>query len=503
MIRSLHTYNLAIINNSATGTGTMVRHRILLVIYPAQGHINPALEFAKRLISMDAHVTLVVTVYLHNRMVNKPSIPGLSFAPFSDGHDTGFRPGDAREEEYKLYDSELKRRGSEFLSDLITSSTEQGHPFTCLTYTLLVPWAQEVARGFHLPWAFLWVEPATVFTILYYYFHGYDKYINEKTKEENNASSSSSSCSSISLPGLPFLLSARELPSFLLVGRASFLSFFVEHFKEQFQELDKETNPTVLVNTFEALEAESLRAVDGVNMIPIGPLLPSAFLDGRKPNDTSFGGDLLQVDSNDYIEWLDSKAEMSVVYISFGSFFKISKRQREEIAMALLECGRPFLWVMKEEEELSCMEELREKGKIVKWCSQVQVLSHGSVGCFVTHCGWNSTLESVVCGVPVVAFPQWSDQMTNAKLIEQVWKIGVRVVAVEDEEEEGGGIVKGGEIKKCVEVVMESNGEKAKEMRENGEKWKMMAKDAAKEGGPSDTNLKAFLNATLSSTRIS
>ncbi|MED6134215.1 hypothetical protein PIB30_035006 [Stylosanthes scabra] len=464
----------------------MVRHRILLVIYPAQGHINPALEFAKRLISMDAHVTLVVTIYLHNRMVNKPSIAGLSIAPFSDGHDTGFKPADAGVEEYKLYDSELKRRGSEFLADLISSSAKQGHPFTCLTYTLLVPWAQEVARGFHLPWALLWVEPATVFTILYYYFHGYDNYINEKSKKEN----ASSSCS-ISLPGLPFLLSARELPSFLLVGKPSFLSFFVEHFKEQFQELDKETNPTVLVNTFEALEAESLRAVDGVNMIPIGPLLPSAFLDGKKPNDTSFGGDLLQ-DSNDYIEWLDSKAEMSVVYISFGSFFKLSTRQREEIAGALLECGRPFLWVMKEEEELSCMEELRKKGKIVKWCSQVQVLSHASVGCFVTHCGWNSTLESVVCGVPVVAFPQWSDQMTNAKLIEQVWKIGVRVV-VEDEE---GGIVEGAEIKKCVEVVMESNGEKAKEMRKNGEKWKMMAKDAAKEGGPSDNNLKAFLNAT-------
>ncbi|KAL1328636.1 hypothetical protein HN51_038453 [Arachis hypogaea] len=104
-------------------------------------------------------------------------------------------------------------------------------------------------------------------------------------------------------------------------------------------------------------------------------------------------------------------------------------------------------------------------------------------------------MESLVCGVPVVAFPQWSDQKTNAKLIEQVWKIGVRVV-----EDEADGIVTGGEIRRCVEMVMESNGEKAKEVRRNGEKWKIMAKDASKEGGPSDTNLKAFLNATLLST---
>ncbi|XP_057749057.1 phloretin 4'-O-glucosyltransferase-like [Arachis stenosperma] len=468
----------------------MVRHRFLLVIYPAQGHINPALEFAKRLISLDSHVTLAITIYLHSRMVNKPSIPGLSIVTFSDGHDTGFNAIAGGDEDYKLYASELKRRGSDFVADLISSSAKQGHPFTCVTYTLLVQWAQEVARGFHLPSALLWIEPATVFAILYHYFHGYDNYINEKSKEEKASSSYS-----IALPGLPLLFSAREVPSFLLVGRPSFLSFLLESFEEQFQELDKETNPTVLVNTFEALEAEALKAIDRVNMIPIGPLIPSAFLDGKNPNDTSFGGDLIQ-DSNDgYIQWLNSKAEMSVVYVSFGSYFPLSKRQKEEIARALLDCRLPFLWVIRDEEELSCMEELRKKGKIVKWCSQVQVLSHASVGCFVTHCGWNSTMESLVCGVPVVAFPQWSDQKTNAKLIEQVWKIGVRVV--EDEEE---GIVTGGEIRRCVEMVMESNGEKAKEVRRNGEKWKIVAKDASKEGGPSDTNLKAFLNATLLST---
>ncbi|XP_062164986.1 crocetin glucosyltransferase, chloroplastic-like [Alnus glutinosa] len=113
----------------------------------------------------------------------------------------------------------------------------------------------------------------------------------------------------------------------------------------------------------------------------------------------------------------------------------------EEIACGLLDCGRPSLWVIrakengeeeKEEDKLKCREELEENGMIVPWCSQVEVLSHPLLGCFVTHCGWNSTLESLVSGVLVVAFPQWTDQGTNAKLIQDVWKMGVRVTANEN-----------------------------------------------------------------------
>ena len=266
----------------------------------------------------------------------------------------------------------------------------------------------------------------------------------------------------------------------------------------QIKQLDLETNPTVLVNTFEALEEEALRAIDKINMIPIGPLIPSAFLDGNDPTDTSFGGDIFQV-SNDYVEWLDSKEEDSVVYVSFGSYFELSKRQMEEIARGLLDCGRPFLWVVREkvingkkeeEEELCCFrEELEKWGKIVTWCSQVEVLSHSSVGCFLTHCGWNSTMESLVSGVPMVAFPQWTDQMTNAKLIEDVWKIGVRV----DHHVNANGIVEGKEIEACLDVVMGS-GDRASEFRKNAKKWKVLARDAAKEGGSSEKNLRAFVD---------
>lgn len=384
---------------------------------------------------------------------------------------------------------ELSSRGSEFLRNIILSAKHGNHPFTCLAYTLLLPWAANVARELQLPYALLWIQAATVFDIYYYYLHEHGDYITNKSKD--------ATCN-IELPGLSFSLKSRDLPSFLQAS--NIYTFILSSMKEQFRILDEETNPIVLVNTVDEFELESVRAIDDkIKMIPIGPLIPSAYLDGKDLTDTSFGGDVIRVDSEDYIEWLDSKDESSVVYVSFGSFSVLPKKQMEEFARALLDSGLNFLWVIrekkvdekKEDDELSCKEELEKNvnGKIVKWCSQVEVLSHSSVGCFVTHCGWNSTTESLVSGVPMVAFPQWTDQSTNAKLIEDVWKCGVRMDNNRDEE----GIVKADEIRRCLELVI-GGGEKGEELKRNAEKWKSLGREAVKEGGSSDKNLKSFLH---------
>ena len=97
-------------------------------------------------------------------------------------------------------------------------------------------------------------------------------------------------------------------------------------------------------------------------------------------------------------------------------------------------------------------------------------------------------MESLVSGVPIVAFPKWSDQGTNAKLIEDVWKTGVRVIANED------GIVEGHEIKRCLELVIGGGDRKGEEMRRNAKKWKDLARGASKEGGSSYENLKSFVD---------
>ncbi|KAL5542720.1 hypothetical protein UlMin_010430 [Ulmus minor] len=470
----------------------MTQLRFLVVTFPAQGHINPGLQFAKHLTTIGAEVTFVTCLSAHRRMTKASAGPNsrITFAPFSNGYDEGVKPGDSIDH----YISEIGRCGSQALSDLIVSAGKEGRPYNCLVYTIVLPWAGITADKLHLPSVLLWIQPAAVFDIYYHYFHDHGDLIRK-------IMSSKDPSSSITLPGLSLNFTNRDLPSFMFDDAGNTISFIlISLLQEMFQDLDKKSNPKVLVNTFDELEVEALKAINNLSLIGIGPLIPSAFLNDKDSSDTSFGGDLFH-GSQDCIEWLNTKPKGSVVYVSFGSISVLSKQQMEEMAKGLLSSGRPFLWVIrekhdagdeeeKERDKLRCLEELEKLGKIVSWCSQVEVLSNTSVGCFVTHCGWNSTLESLASGVPMVAFPQWTDQMTNAKMIDDLWRTGVRVKA--DKE----GIVEGEEIKRCLELVLGEE-EGGKEMRRNAEKWRALAREATMEGGSSDKNLKAFVDEVI------
>ncbi|OMO55937.1 UDP-glucuronosyl/UDP-glucosyltransferase [Corchorus capsularis] len=456
--------------------GAMAEPKILLVTVPAQGHINPSLQLAKRLIHYGVHVTFMTAASAFNRM-NKTftTTQGLSYATFSD-YDQGFN---RRTADLNLYMAELRRCGSQALRELIVESINTGTRFNCVVYSLMLPWVATVAREFHIPATFLWNQQATLFNIYYQSSKRYEEVIENGVKDPMFV---------MELPGLP-PLSRYDLPSFYIPPNP--LAFVLPTLKEHFEILDEETNPKVLVNTIDELEAEAMKAVDKYKLVGIGPLMPS------NPNETSIGGDIFKVSKEKKeMEWLNSKPKSSVIYVSFGSLAVLSKAQIEEIAKGLLETGRPFLWVIREdgteqktgeEKGLSCEEELEKQGMIVPWCSQVEVLSHRSVGCFVTHCGWNSTFESLVCGVPMVTFPQVSDQPTNSKLVEDVWKTGVRLTKNEE------GLVEGCEIKRCLELVM-GGGERGEEIRKNAKKLKELTREGAKENGSSDKNLKAFLN---------
>lgn len=479
----LHPFDkISIAGNSQKTTkisNKMSRRRVVLATFPAQGHINPALQFAKRLLkSGTVDVTFFTSVYAWRRMAKTASADGtprgLDFVAFSDGFDDGLKPG----ADQKNYMSEMKARGSKALRDILLNTD-----VTFLVYSHLFAWAAEVGRESHVPSALLWVEPATVLCIYHFYFNGHADEIDSGSDE-------------IKLPRLP-QLEQRDLPTIL---NPEAPERFRSLMREKLEYLDGEEKAIVLVNTFDALEADALTAIDRYELIGIGPLIPSAFLGGEDPSDTSFGGDLFKKSEDNYVEWLNTKPNSSVVYVSFGSMLKFGKSQMEEIAKGLLSGGRPFLWMIREEEKdeeqtlaeeeeekLSCIEELKQVGKIVSWCSQLEVLAHPALGCFVTHCGWNSAVESLGAGVPVVAVPQWFDQATNAKLIEDVWGTGVRVRM----NKEGGG-VDGCEMRRCIEMVMDG-GEKSKLVRENAIKWKNLAREAMGEDGSSLKNLNLFL----------
>ncbi|KAJ9537996.1 hypothetical protein OSB04_030729 [Centaurea solstitialis] len=184
-----------------------------------------------------------------------------------------------------------------------------------------------------------------------------------------------------------------------------------------------------------------------------------------------------------------------MVYISFGSMVVLSQEQLTEMAFGVFNSRVSFLWVMRKGDTsflwvmrkgdtstgMKCgglpegfSEAGGERGIEVHWRLQTRVLSLPAVSCFVTHCRWNSTMEALSSGVPVVAFPQWGDQVTNAK-----GEAEDRVVGRE-------------EIKEC--LMEATGGVKAKEMKKNSLKWKKAAAEAVEEGGSSDLNIEEFVD---------
>lgn len=246
------------------------------------------------------------------------------------------------------------------------------------------------------------------------------------------------------------------------------------------------------MDTFQELEPEIIEHMSQICIVkPVGPL----FKNPKAPK-TSIRGDLMKAD--DCLEWLDSKPPASVVYISFGSIVHLKQEQVDEIAHGLLSSGVSFLWVVRppikafglERHVLpdGFLEKVGDKGKLVQWSPQEQVLAHPSLACFLTHCGWNSSVEALTSGVPVVTFPQWGDQVTNAKFLVEVFNVGLRLSRGMAENR----LIMRDEVEKC--LLEATVGDKAIELRQNALKWKKAAEEAVAEGGSSDRNLQDFLD---------
>lgn len=217
-------------------------------------------------------------------------------------------------------------------------------------------------------------------------------------------------------------------------------------------------------------------------MRTIGPTVPSVYLDKRVEADHDYVFNIHKPNTGTCLDWLNKQKSGSVVYVSYGSVTSLSVEQIAEICEALRHINNGFLWVVKPTEESKLpgnfREETSDKGIVVTWCPQLEVLSHDAVGCFVSHCGWNSTMEAISFGVPVVAIPQFLDQIINAHFVEQVWNVGVVCKADEN------GFTCGNELEKCIKEVMQ--GVKGEEIRRNSIRWKELAKEAISEGGNSD-----------------
>ncbi|KNA18894.1 hypothetical protein SOVF_066420, partial [Spinacia oleracea] len=227
----------------------------------------------------------------------------------------------------------------------------------------------------------------------------------------------------------------------------------------------------------------------------VGPLLPSAYLDKRIESDVDYGVNPYKPNNEACMNWLNTKQVGSVVYVSFGSVANLSAEQIAEIANALKQISSSFLWIVREAEQKKLpkdfINETSDKGLVMSWCPQLDVLAHEAVGCFITHCGWNSMIEATSFGVPMLGMPQFMDQFLDAHFLEKVWGVGIRSKADEKI------FVTCDEIKRGVEEIM--YGERASMIKENAAKWKDLAKEAVGEGGSSDKNIGEIINWLASS----
>ncbi|KAI9120497.1 hypothetical protein K1719_007530 [Acacia pycnantha] len=267
---------------------------------------------------------------------------------------------------------------------------------------------------------------------------------------------------------------------------------------------DEEEAYGVIVNSFDELEEEYAKEytrVTGGKVWCIGPVS----LSNKDAMDKAQRGklDSKEVQEGGYLKWLDSWPARSVIYACFGSLDDVRPGVLMELALGLEASKRPFIWVLRDARKVEEMnkllrengleERVKGRGLIIRgWVPQLLILSHKSIGLFVTHCGWNSTLEGICTGVPLVTFPLFSDQFYNDKVVVELTKTGVRV-GVESSVYFGVEGKFRDQVKEAIEKAMGEEDEESERIRERARDYGEKANRAMEKGGSSYLNLSLMI----------
>ena len=270
----------------------------------------------------------------------------------------------------------------------------------------------------------------------------------------------------------------------------------------------------LLLNSFHDLEGDVLDAMAGELHFPVlavGPLIldSTTTQDGVEEVVIAGAGGALREEDPLALSWLDGRSPKSVLFVAFGSEATPSMEQMEEFAHGLERSGHAFLWVVRSDTiENMCevnkdfeamfsefVRRTRDRGLLVSWAPQIAVLCHPSVDAFLTHCGWNSTIESIASGVPMLGWPRFADHTTDCHYITQVWKVGLAFQSHESVKD-GSMVVPREEVDQKVRKMMamgEDTEQEVAEIRANSRKFKMAARKAVARGGSSHAALAKFV----------
>ncbi|XP_004508342.1 probable UDP-glucosyl transferase 73B6 [Cicer arietinum] len=443
--------------------------------YPAPGHMIPLCDIATLFASCGHHVTIITTP--SNAQILLKSIPShhnlhLHTIPFPS-HQVGLPPGvenigcaNNLENSYKVH------QATKLLQSPIHQFVEQNSP-DCIVADSLFLWMDELANKLHIPRLA---------------FNGFSLFAICAMKSLK--AHDSMSCI---IQGLPHLITLNALPPIALTK-----------FMEPLLEIELKSYG-LIVNNFSELDGEEYiehyEKTTGHRAWHIGPVS----LICRTTEEKAERGQTSAVSVHECMSWLNSKQPNSVIYICFGSLCHFSDNQLYEIASAIKASEHQYIWVVPEkkgnedenEKWLPKAFEQRNKGIIIRgWAPQVVILGHPAIGAFLTHCGWNSTVEAVSAGVPMITWPIHDEQFYNEKLITQVRGIGVEV-GVEEWSiigfMERKKLVGRDIIEKAVRRLMDG-GIEADEIRQCAQEYAVKAKRAVQQGGSSHKNLMALID---------
>ncbi|KAL5743045.1 hypothetical protein ACOSP7_029777 [Xanthoceras sorbifolium] len=360
-------------------------------------------------------------------------------------------------------------------------------PPSCIISDMCFPWTMDIACKFNVPRIA---------------FHGFSCFcllcwhILNTSKISENVSSETEY---FIIPGLPDQIEITKVQLPMVISGA------MKDFGDKLLAADQ-VSYGVIINTFEELEAGYVKEYKKAKRGKVWCIGPVS-LCNKDGIDKAERGNKASIDEFECLKWLDSRQPSSVLYVCLGSLSNVPTSQLIELGLGLEASKKPFIWVIrgsnKSEKiekwllEQNFHERIKERGFLIQgWAPQVLILSHPSVGGFLTHCGWNSSVEGISAGLPMITWPLFADQFCNEKLIVHVLRIGVRtgveIPLVFGEEEKIGVLVKKEDIEKAVHELMDK-GEERDERRRRARELADMAKRAIEEGGSSYLNIELLI----------
>ncbi|PIN04736.1 UDP-glucuronosyl and UDP-glucosyl transferase [Handroanthus impetiginosus] len=429
---------------------------VLVVPFPAQGHVKPLMKLSRQITKHGIKVTFVNIESVHEKIVSAAKRSDEGDEDEDEEHNIamtsipeGISSEDDKSDTFKLLES-LRSTMPGFLTDLIEriNSTNGDEKISCVIADVTIGWILETAEKMGAEPVVFMPSSAAAFAMALHI----PKLLEEGLMQKFNFSND------LKTQKLFFDCSLR-------VQKAAYQT------------------KLLLCNTSQELEPSACNLIP--NSLPIGPLL------NLKTPKSSFISCNFHPEDESCISWLNNKPSKSVIYVSFGSLAIFSQQQLDELALGLELSGHAFLWVVRSDLANGSqvaypngfLERVSEFGKIVEWAPQVKVLSHDSVGCFLSHCGWNSTLEGLSNGVPFLCWPYFADQYHNQNYVCDKWGTGLRIDSDEN------GIRTRYEIKKKIDMLSCDDG-----LKGNALKMKEICDKSVGEGGSSYRNFEMFID---------